>query len=426
MESARKNLKRSLRKRPRARGAIVCADRQQLCATIVGKCRSKRRCESPKCSLLGSVSNDPLGFAAGDSNLYRYVGNGPTNSTDPTGLEEVYLLHDTSPDSASSILNDRFSSQRGFISFKDTKSKDHGMRASRHTSQTARIAVQLDVSNATDITRVLRKEISHAAKIKFALRYPGQDFRSPAGNKAYTAIKFELLHEYISSQEGNVFRQKTGGGYHYFVRESGTAVSGRVVGVSGYGFASQDLGGSTLGKQLVPRNNISSRVGRSLVRALPSDSAISGAGSTAPMALWIVGSEVRYHTLGSDVTGGEYAHGALLAETMLNPLLYAIDVTSSGVVPLNNGMDAYDREVRQDQNSFIDFTLNGRQTFGRSASSRDIRVSRGYMQSQAVKFMMNGMPGLSEPQQRLFLQELEGDKGDRRADPEYLYWKYLR
>ena len=30
----------------------------------------------------------PIGFAAGDANLYRYVGNGPTNSTDPSGLQE--------------------------------------------------------------------------------------------------------------------------------------------------------------------------------------------------------------------------------------------------------------------------------------------------------------------------------------------------
>ena len=30
----------------------------------------------------------PLGFAAGDTNLYRYVGNDPTNATDPSGLEQ--------------------------------------------------------------------------------------------------------------------------------------------------------------------------------------------------------------------------------------------------------------------------------------------------------------------------------------------------
>ena len=34
------------------------------------------------------VSQDPIGFAAGDANLYRYVGNQPTTHTDPSGLEE--------------------------------------------------------------------------------------------------------------------------------------------------------------------------------------------------------------------------------------------------------------------------------------------------------------------------------------------------
>jgi RHS repeat-associated protein len=32
------------------------------------------------------VSVDPMGFGAGDTNLYRYVGNNATNATDPTGM----------------------------------------------------------------------------------------------------------------------------------------------------------------------------------------------------------------------------------------------------------------------------------------------------------------------------------------------------
>jgi RHS repeat-associated protein len=32
------------------------------------------------------LSEDPIGFASGDHNLYRYVGNGPTNATDPSGF----------------------------------------------------------------------------------------------------------------------------------------------------------------------------------------------------------------------------------------------------------------------------------------------------------------------------------------------------
>ena len=34
------------------------------------------------------ISQDPMGFDAGDSNLYRYVNNGPTGATDPSGLQE--------------------------------------------------------------------------------------------------------------------------------------------------------------------------------------------------------------------------------------------------------------------------------------------------------------------------------------------------
>jgi len=36
-------------------------------------------------------SQDPIGFAAGDANLYRYVGNGPMTKTDPSGLNHIFL-----------------------------------------------------------------------------------------------------------------------------------------------------------------------------------------------------------------------------------------------------------------------------------------------------------------------------------------------
>ena len=34
------------------------------------------------------TSLDPLSYAAGDANLYRYLGNGPVNAVDPNGLQE--------------------------------------------------------------------------------------------------------------------------------------------------------------------------------------------------------------------------------------------------------------------------------------------------------------------------------------------------
>jgi RHS repeat-associated protein len=36
------------------------------------------------------ISQDPKSFAAGDTNLYRFVGNHPSYATDPSGLEEDY------------------------------------------------------------------------------------------------------------------------------------------------------------------------------------------------------------------------------------------------------------------------------------------------------------------------------------------------
>jgi RHS repeat-associated protein len=38
------------------------------------------------------VSEDPMGFGAGDGNLYRYISNQSTNATDPNG-EDVWLVH---------------------------------------------------------------------------------------------------------------------------------------------------------------------------------------------------------------------------------------------------------------------------------------------------------------------------------------------
>ncbi len=37
------------------------------------------------------LSADPIGFGAGDPNLYRYVGNGPLLAIDPTGLYSTLM-----------------------------------------------------------------------------------------------------------------------------------------------------------------------------------------------------------------------------------------------------------------------------------------------------------------------------------------------
>ncbi len=52
---------------------------------------SSDRSEFSRNGLGALQQQDPLGFVAGDANLHRYVGNDPTNATDPSGLRESDL-----------------------------------------------------------------------------------------------------------------------------------------------------------------------------------------------------------------------------------------------------------------------------------------------------------------------------------------------
>ncbi|XZE35475.1 RHS repeat domain-containing protein [Pirellulaceae bacterium SH501] len=68
------------------------------------------------------LSQDPIGFAAGDANLYRYVGNHPTMSRDPSGLQEpgkspnlIPLVEDgSSPSSSPRTIEILWPNPKGF------------------------------------------------------------------------------------------------------------------------------------------------------------------------------------------------------------------------------------------------------------------------------------------------------------------------
>jgi RHS repeat-associated protein len=49
------------------------------------------------------ISQDPIAFEAGDANLYRYVGNGPTNATDPSGLEPDEIIPKRQPNDEQAV-----------------------------------------------------------------------------------------------------------------------------------------------------------------------------------------------------------------------------------------------------------------------------------------------------------------------------------
>ena len=77
----------TLKNRTRARGGRrglaprrACRVKRRNCIELAASCTKSR-------VRLESFSQDPIGFQAGDANLYRYVGNAATVMTDPSGLE---------------------------------------------------------------------------------------------------------------------------------------------------------------------------------------------------------------------------------------------------------------------------------------------------------------------------------------------------
>lgn len=79
------------RNRPRARGGIVPARSYRDPAHNSHPCQPEQQ-HRHRCRIqLGAISRDPIGFNAGDANLYRYVGNQVTTHTDPSGLQDPVM-----------------------------------------------------------------------------------------------------------------------------------------------------------------------------------------------------------------------------------------------------------------------------------------------------------------------------------------------
>ena len=67
------------------------------------------------------ISEDPIAFDGGDMDLYRYVGNEPTNAIDPSGLYKIIWMGDWTYQQRLTLLNqlnkvrDRTSDIRGAL-----------------------------------------------------------------------------------------------------------------------------------------------------------------------------------------------------------------------------------------------------------------------------------------------------------------------
>jgi hypothetical protein len=82
--------------RAHARGQIVLASSASSHGHQPHRIRIERRSDGQTDAQLGLISEDPIGFAAGDTNISRYVGNSVTGATDPSGFQEDTGL-DTPP-----------------------------------------------------------------------------------------------------------------------------------------------------------------------------------------------------------------------------------------------------------------------------------------------------------------------------------------
>jgi RHS repeat-associated protein len=95
------------------------------------------------------LSQDPIGFAGGDANLYRYVGNSPTNATDPSGRIIVWVdgidtdKSNTHAESVANALRD-FATKNGlaeqgflYFDFPQAKRKDGSTTGSDYDKKVA-------------------------------------------------------------------------------------------------------------------------------------------------------------------------------------------------------------------------------------------------------------------------------------------------
>jgi RHS repeat-associated protein len=74
------------------------------------------------------LSEDPMGFAAGDSNMFRYCGGDPVNHTDPFGLtpagksaEKIYFYEDKNSGTPGVVVSDTYVHDQNTNPFDSTK-----------------------------------------------------------------------------------------------------------------------------------------------------------------------------------------------------------------------------------------------------------------------------------------------------------------
>jgi RHS repeat-associated protein len=177
------------------------------------------------------ASEDPIGFAAGDPNLVRYVGNSPSISMDPIGLESLVLVHATTPALAPTVVTTGF--QPGLDGLRWLSSIDAaGSGAS--VEATVHLRYTFDCASVKDIPVEVEREAVKAARRAMS----GSKLTGGAHSKAFGRAIGDYLAEWIKKQGDGVFRRANpnGNGFQYAVNGTAWQKGGAVLtNISGQG-----------------------------------------------------------------------------------------------------------------------------------------------------------------------------------------------
>ena len=107
------------------------------------------------------TARDPIGFVGGDANLYRYVGNDPTDATDPTGL----YYDDPPAESAPAPYQSPYTPILGEQSLHnaDAAAAEKKQREDRLVEQSRASAQQADQHSASEVAQRLQGQALIAA-----------------------------------------------------------------------------------------------------------------------------------------------------------------------------------------------------------------------------------------------------------------------
>lgn len=377
------------------------------------------------------LTQDPIGFAAGDANLYRYVSNSPTNAIDQSGLagrkvggvtfnhpgqhlipvELIAERYAHFPEDTLKFLN----SDHATVVQPTVNGRSLGHNRTWHgrTGYTGAVDAFLDDLEAT------YKAAKNLPVDKPIPPSMADDFSRKAIAGIKSQPKGTLIRTFNDAVEGGgipeVRRQRDTWNANARKRQ----LFSRRPHDGFLKIRSQSADKAPI-NALIDRIRTGTRARITPGRApltrntLPLEAGISVAAADA---------FATNLTMGTDVSA--IGTSQSLAAYPENPLAWAIDLGGSGIIPLNNGMSAYSASVNAEQLDYLEFVLAVSAEGGHVTSSMKSRQYAA-MESVMAFNLWFGMHDIAPDQRASFRRDAGGLNSYDRMDAEYLFRKYYQ